>query len=139
MGKGTSDTKRSNAHTLDWNGNAWFAGNVTGTVSGEEVSLSSLKEFSTSEANRVKDELLNGAGDAYDTLKELGELIDNNKDAVDALTIVASNKADKEHIHDDRYYSEEEIDVKIAELKKLISDSIAQKSQVQIITWGVDD
>lgn len=28
VGNGTSDTSRSNAHTLDWNGNAWFAGNV---------------------------------------------------------------------------------------------------------------
>ena len=29
VGNGTSDTARSNAHTLDWNGNAWFAGKVT--------------------------------------------------------------------------------------------------------------
>lgn len=28
VGNGTSDTERSNAHTLDWNGNAWFAGDV---------------------------------------------------------------------------------------------------------------
>ena len=28
-GNGTSDTARSNAHTLDWNGNAWFKGNVS--------------------------------------------------------------------------------------------------------------
>ena len=28
VGNGTSDTKRSNAHTLDWSGNAWFAGDV---------------------------------------------------------------------------------------------------------------
>ena len=31
VGNGTSDTNRSNAHTLDWNGNATFAGVVTGT------------------------------------------------------------------------------------------------------------
>ena len=29
VGNGTADNKRSNAHTLDWNGNAWFAGNIT--------------------------------------------------------------------------------------------------------------
>ena len=29
VGNGTSGSKRSNAHTLDWSGNAWFAGNVT--------------------------------------------------------------------------------------------------------------
>ena len=28
VGNGASDTARSNAHTLDWNGNAWFAGDV---------------------------------------------------------------------------------------------------------------
>ena len=30
VGNGTSDTERSNAHTLDWSGNATFAGSVTG-------------------------------------------------------------------------------------------------------------
>lgn len=28
VGNGTSDTERSNAHTLDFNGNAWYAGDV---------------------------------------------------------------------------------------------------------------
>ena len=28
VGNGTSPSDRSNAHTLDWNGNAWFQGNV---------------------------------------------------------------------------------------------------------------
>jgi len=40
VGNGTSDANRSNAHTLDWSGNAWFAGDV---VAGE-VSLQGLKE-----------------------------------------------------------------------------------------------
>ena len=31
VGNGTDDDKRSNAHTLDWSGNAWFAGRVEGT------------------------------------------------------------------------------------------------------------
>ena len=29
VGNGTDDSTRSNAHILDWNGNAWFAGNVS--------------------------------------------------------------------------------------------------------------
>lgn len=29
IGNGTSDTKRSNAHTLDWNGNGWYAGKLS--------------------------------------------------------------------------------------------------------------
>lgn len=28
VGNGTSETNRSNAHTLDWDGNAWYAGDV---------------------------------------------------------------------------------------------------------------
>lgn len=32
VGNGTSDTARSNAHTLDWSGNAWYAGSVEGTA-----------------------------------------------------------------------------------------------------------
>lgn len=31
LGNGTSDTERSNAHTVDWEGNAWYAGSVEGT------------------------------------------------------------------------------------------------------------
>lgn len=35
VGNGASDVNCSNAHTLDWNGNAWFAGNVyAGSTSG---------------------------------------------------------------------------------------------------------
>lgn len=44
-------------------------------------------------AAAVKNDLLNGAGEAYDTLKELGNLIDENVDAIDALEIIASGKA----------------------------------------------
>lgn len=39
----------------------------------------------------AKDDLLNGAGEAYDTLKELGDLIDSNKTTIEALETVASN------------------------------------------------
>lgn len=52
-------------------------------------------------AEAVKNELLNGAGAAYDTLKELGDLITNNKDALDALSEIATGKADKEHSHEE--------------------------------------
>ena len=32
VGNGTKETARSNAHTLDWSGNAWYAGTVEGTA-----------------------------------------------------------------------------------------------------------
>lgn len=35
LGNGTADNVKSNAHTIDWSGNAWFAGDVyTGSTSG---------------------------------------------------------------------------------------------------------
>lgn len=49
--------------------------------------------------NSIKDDILNGAGDAFDALKELNDLINNNQDAIDALESIASGKADKEHTH----------------------------------------
>lgn len=54
-------------------------------------------------ADGIKNDLLNGAGSAYDTLKELGDLIDDNKDAIDALEIVASGKANADHNHNSDY------------------------------------
>ena len=56
----------------------------------------------TAAVKAVKDDLLNGAGAAYDTLKELGDLIDDNTDAIDALEAVATGKADAAHKHN--YY-----------------------------------
>ena len=50
-------------------------------------------------AEAIKNELLDGAGEAYDTLKELGALIETNKDALKALQEIATGKADKEHTH----------------------------------------
>lgn len=58
-----------------------------------------VKEEIANAATKVKNDLLNGAGGAYDTLKELGDLIDVNVDAIDALEAVAANKADKNHTH----------------------------------------
>lgn len=57
--------------------------------------LSEAKSY----ADGIKNDLLNGAGEQYDTLKELGQLIDDNHDAIDALEIVASGKAEKVHTH----------------------------------------
>lgn len=44
MGNGTTDDTRSNAHTIDWSGNAWFAGSVyTGSTSGTNKDEGSKK------------------------------------------------------------------------------------------------
>ena len=44
IGNGTSDTKKSNASTVDWSGNAWYAGNVyVGSTSGTNKDEGSKK------------------------------------------------------------------------------------------------
>lgn len=44
VGNGTSNSNRSNAHTLDWTGNAWFAGDVyVGSTSGTNKDEGSVK------------------------------------------------------------------------------------------------
>ena len=52
------------------------------------AALASAKSY----ADGIKNDLLNGAGGAYDTLKELGDLIKVNVDAIDALESVAASK-----------------------------------------------
>ncbi len=123
--------------------------------------LIQAKSYANTVANAIKNDLLNGAGAAYDTLKELGDLIDENVNAIEALETVASNKADTNHIHNDIYYTETEIDEKVSTInasivaslneaksysdtnlntaKSYTNNAVAQKSQVQIITWEADD
>lgn len=44
VGNGSSNSNRSNVHTLDWHGNAWFAGDVyTGSTSGTNKDDGSVK------------------------------------------------------------------------------------------------
>ena len=92
------------------------------------------KAYADSAAATVKNDLLNGAGEAYDTLKELGELIDENQDAIGALETVAANKADKEHTHDTVYYTKEQIDayefITVADIDAICGASIVLASEV---------
>jgi hypothetical protein len=42
VGNGTNTSKRSNAHTLDWSGNAWFAGDVKVGGTGQDDSMAKV-------------------------------------------------------------------------------------------------
>ena len=61
--------------------------------------LASAKSYTDNAVATAKNDLLNGAGSAYDTLKELGDLIDENVDAIEALEAVAAGKANTSHTH----------------------------------------
>lgn len=68
------------------------ATNINDTTASTTTTYSSSKITSeiTAAKTAVKNDLLGGAGAAYDTLKELADLITNNKDAIDALKTVAA-------------------------------------------------
>ncbi len=68
------------------------ATNIDDTKSSTTTTYSSSKITSDISAAKqaVKDDLLGGAGTAYDTLKELADLIITNKDAITALQTLAA-------------------------------------------------
>lgn len=57
--------------------------------SNSTYSSSKIVDIVNTAKQAVKDDLLGGAGEAYDTLKELADLISTNKSAIDALEAVA--------------------------------------------------
>ena len=95
---------------------------------GDKASKTEAQEYAVSAANAVKNDLLNGAGGAYDTLKELGDLIDDNVDAIDALEAVAAGKADK--VHDHKVSDISDLTVTVAELNYL--DDVTSNVQAQL-------
>lgn len=62
----------------------------TAAVTNKTYSSSKIESEITAAKQAVKNDLLGGAGAAYDTLKELADLITSNKDAIDALKEVAA-------------------------------------------------
>lgn len=97
--KATEATSAASATKATQDGNGKVISSTYETKSDANSKLTEAKTYADNAANAVKNDLLNGAGGAYDTLKELGDLIDNNTDAIDALETVASGKADKTHSH----------------------------------------
>lgn len=109
------------------------------TKEDSQSKLDEAKAYADSAASTVKNDLLNGAGEAYDSLKELSELIDENQDAIGALETVAANKADKEHDHEGVYEEVGSIELAKAEIKAYVDEALASKIVVQIHTWEADD
>lgn len=58
IGNGTSDTTRSNAHTLDWEGNAWYSGDVyVGSTSGTNRDEGSKKLATVEEVQELASQI----------------------------------------------------------------------------------
>lgn len=64
--------------------------NDTATTTTNVWSAKKTADAISESATKVKNDLLGGAGTAYDTLKELADLIETNKDAITALQNLAA-------------------------------------------------
>lgn len=95
----TSADSATSATKATQDGNGKVISSTYETKTDAASKLTEAKTYADNAANTVKNDLLNGAGGAYDTLKELGDLIDDNKDAIDALNDVAAGKANATHTH----------------------------------------
>lgn len=93
------------------------------TKTDASAKLTEAKEYAAQYADGIKDDLLNGAGEAYDTLKELGDLINDNTGAIDALETVAASKADSDHTHDN-YETTADATSKLAEAKSYTDTAV---------------
>ena len=91
VGNGTSDTARSNAHTLDWNGNGWYKGKLSqdGTPT-EDKDLTTKRYVDGKVA-----EIVNSAPETLDTLNELATALGNDPNFATTVSTQIGNKVDK--------------------------------------------
>ena len=90
IGNGTADNDRSNAHTIDWDGNAWFAGDVTvGEEKNKLVTETDLNQKIGEYAESDTQYLI-------DTLNQFDEYLQNGPIA-DAVATKSSVTIGREH------------------------------------------
>ena len=91
VGNGTSDTARSNAHTLDWDGNAWYKGKLSqdGTPT-EDKDLATKKYVDEKVAG-----IVDSAPETLNTLNELATALGDDANFATTVTTQIGNKVDK--------------------------------------------
>ena len=106
VGNGTSDTARSNAHTVDWNGNAWFSGDLK-LASEKKLCLSNEKNqgyesYATISSDRIslsEESSMGGRGVSFSTSSGIQVYGEHGRDivlqTVDGEVHKLSEKADK--------------------------------------------
>lgn len=122
-GNGSLSNGRSNAHTLDWSGNAWFAGDVkTGGANYNDGDKLATENYVDSSSSEVLDESMEAVGTLLRAMASVNIAADAASEPsathsyatpLGVKTYVEtglSNKSDLSHTHDDRYYTETEVD-----------------------------
>jgi hypothetical protein len=91
VGNGNSDINRSNAHTLDWEGNAWFAGKLTlGKDPDSDMDVTTKNYVDTKVAS-----IVDSAPETLDTLKELSNALGDDANFATTVTTNIGKKVDK--------------------------------------------
>ena len=91
VGNGTDDKARSNAHTLDWNGNGWYKGKLSQDgVPTEDKDLTTKRYVDGKVA-----EIVNSAPETLDTLNELATALGNDPNFATTVSTQIGNKVDK--------------------------------------------
>ena len=105
VGNGTAHTSRSNAHTLDWSGNAWFQGEVyiggTSQDDSTAVKLAKISDIPSIEGLASKSyvdtkiaSLVNSAPEALNTLGELAAALGDDSNFATTVTNQIASKQD---------------------------------------------
>ena len=95
VGNGKSDTERSNAHTVDWNGNAWFAGDV---FAGSAYDKLATENWCNATLQQKISELVNSAPETLDTLNELAKALGDDPNFATTITNQIAKKTDKQDV-----------------------------------------
>ena len=135
VGNGADSENRSNAHTLDWDGNAWFAGNVTvgdnKILATEDFINGRLNGLATKEyvdnaiasvgggdngGNNGNDNTGGDTGNDNDggNNDNTGGDVNCNCDNTELRNLI-NNKADKNHTHDE-YVTQSDLDEAITNI-----------------------
>ncbi len=97
VGNGETDNARSNAHTLDWQGNAWFAGEVTIGPDNQPLAKANHNHDAAYDAKgaaaAVEGKLTTHAGDSVKHITATERTAWNGKAAASDLTAHTGNKA----------------------------------------------
>ena len=126
VGNGTDLDERSNAHTLDWDGNAWFAGDVyVGSTSGTNKDEGSKKLATEEFVETEVAALVGSAPETLDTIEELATALNNNKDIVTVLNDSIATKANKADV-----YTKAEVDAAIAAAIEAAFANIARAEEM---------
>ena len=99
VGNGTA-SNRSNAHTLDWNGNAWFAGKATVSVqptNNNDLTTKLYVDQSIAQANETQTSLI--TQNIQETYAEKTYVDDSVKNKLDNVYVDISSEVDKTEKH----------------------------------------